>query len=114
MKNNLVLAAILSTVTTSGGTIVYHLARQNKLAQEAAAQQRKEQIERQVEIQVNKDDAQKTRKMLLDRYPIDQNLTPEQKERQESARRLNESFGKAYNKEMGRSAKPTSTPTPNN
>jgi hypothetical protein len=38
MRNNLVLIAILSTLATIGGTIIYHLDQQNKLAEEAAAQ----------------------------------------------------------------------------
>ncbi len=116
MKNNLVLIAILSTVTTIGGTIVFHLDRQSKLAEEAAAQKQKEYMKQQVEILTNKEDNQKTRDMLLNRYriPTSQNLTPEEKEAQERARKLNEGFRDAYNKETGRDAKSKSTPTPNN
>jgi hypothetical protein len=116
MKNNLVLIAILSTVTTIGGTIVFHLDRQSKLAEEAAAQKRKEYMKQQVEIRTNREDTQKTRNILLNRYriPASQNLTPEEKEAQERARKLNEGFRDAYNKETGRDTKSTSTPTPNN
>jgi hypothetical protein len=113
MKNNLVLIAILSTLATISGTIIYHLDQQNKLAEEAAAQQLKERRMLQMDIEAHKQDLQKTRNILLNRYPTNQNSTPEEKERKESARKLNETFSKSYNDGMGRSAKPTSTPTPN-
>jgi outer membrane murein-binding lipoprotein Lpp len=113
MKNNLVLVAVLSAITTLGGGVIYHLDKQNKLAEEAAAQQMKERRMLQMDIEANKQDLQKTRNILLNRYPTNQNPTPEEKERKESARKLNETFSKSYNEGMGRSAKPTSTPTPN-
>jgi hypothetical protein len=89
MQNNLVLIAILSTIATIGGGVIYHLDKQNKLAEEAAAQQMKERKMLQIDIEANKQDLQKTRNILLNRYSTNQNPTPEEKERKESARKLN-------------------------
>jgi Tfp pilus assembly major pilin PilA len=69
MENKLVLIAVISTIPTIGGTIVDRLEKQNKLAQEAATAQRKEKIERQVDIEANKQDIQKNRSILFNRYP---------------------------------------------
>ncbi len=70
MKNNLVLIAILTTITGIGGTIIYHLDKQNKLAEEAAAEQRKEQMNLQMNIEATKQDTQKTRNILLRRWQV--------------------------------------------
>jgi hypothetical protein len=70
MKNNLVLIAILSTITTIGGSIIYHLDKQNKLAEEATAQQMKERRMLQMDIEANKQDLQKTRNILLRRWQV--------------------------------------------
>jgi hypothetical protein len=70
MKNNLVLIAILSTIATIGSTIIYHLDQQNKLAEEAAAQQLKERRMLQLDIEANKQDLQKTRNILLRRWQV--------------------------------------------
>jgi hypothetical protein len=68
MKNNLVLIAILSTIATIGSTIIYHLDKQNKLAEEAAAQQLKERRMLQMDIEATRQDTQKTRNLLLRRW----------------------------------------------
>jgi hypothetical protein len=68
MKNNLVLIAILSTIATIGSTIIYHLDQQNKLAEEAAAQQMKECRMLQMDIESTRQDTQKTRNLLLRRW----------------------------------------------
>jgi hypothetical protein len=68
MKNNLVLIAILSTIATIGSTIIYHLNQQNKLAEEAAAQQLKERRMLQMDIEATRQDTQKTRNILLRRW----------------------------------------------
>jgi outer membrane cobalamin receptor len=69
MKNNLVLVAALSIVITICSGIVYYRDPQNELAEEAAAQQRKERMNLQMDIEANKQDLQKTRSILLNRYP---------------------------------------------
>jgi exopolysaccharide biosynthesis predicted pyruvyltransferase EpsI len=124
MRNNLILVAILSTITTIGVTVMYHLDRQTKLAEEAAAQQRKEYMMRKVDIEANRQDAKRSLNMLTNRYRIDpnnltseqkealKNATPEQRkefeESLENARKRNASFN---NKGMGESYKPTVMPT---
>jgi hypothetical protein len=68
MKNNLVLVAALSTIATIGGTIIYHLDKQNKLAEESAVQQQKERMMLQMDIEATKQDTQKNRNILLRRW----------------------------------------------
>jgi type II secretory pathway pseudopilin PulG len=68
MKNNLVLIAILSAIVTIGSTIIYHFDKQNKLAEEAAAQQLKERRMLQMDIEATRQDTQKTRNLLLRRW----------------------------------------------
>jgi outer membrane murein-binding lipoprotein Lpp len=68
VKNNLVLIAILSAIVTIGGTIIYHFDKQNKLAEEAAAQQLKERRMLQMDIEATRQDTQKTRNLLLRRW----------------------------------------------
>lgn len=76
MKNNLVLIAILTTITGIGGTIIYHLDKQNKLAEEAAAEQRKEKMNLQMDIEATKQDTQKTRNILLRRWQVPKDPRP--------------------------------------